>query len=247
MRVGQSLWWELLAALIGPVFREAAGPASRLSLLWLLLHSLKEDSSFLVRPALQARFTLVLQMEKQKPLGRLGPCPRSQQGQARLPGVTTRKPRDTALFLTLLATETSSHRKEEPPWSPAAVRALPSARHRTLPLAFMCPCENITHPQRPYQTHKTSESVANRVDGRSPLWQSWVAKYCCDISALCLNVPFLENEKSFQTHDGKTRRVLVYGKHATCLLPFRPREILRSGKNLITGSSWSSSCGLNHL
>lgn len=61
------------------------------------------------------KFTLVLQMEKWKPVGRLGPCPRSQQGQARLPRETTRKPSDTALFLTVLATEMSSHRKRDPP------------------------------------------------------------------------------------------------------------------------------------
>lgn len=61
------------------------------------------------------KFTLVLQMEKWKPLGRLGPCPRSQQGHARLPGETTRKPSDTALFLTVLAAEMSSHRKRDPP------------------------------------------------------------------------------------------------------------------------------------
>ena len=44
---------------------------------------------------------------------RLGPCPKPQQGQARLPGASPRKPSDTALFLTLLATGMSSHRKKK--------------------------------------------------------------------------------------------------------------------------------------
>lgn len=151
LRLGQSLWWELLAALIGPLSKEAAGPASHLSLLWLQLYPLEEDG---VLPGLAGsagqKFTLVLQMEKEKRLGRLGSCPRLQQGQARLPGETTRKPSDTALFLSLLATEMSSHRKRDRLSAPVAARAMPSTRHRTLALAFMkmCPCENChTHPR----------------------------------------------------------------------------------------------------
>lgn len=168
------------------------------------------------------KFTLVLQMEKEKRLGRLGSCPRLQQGQARLPGETTRKPSDTAPFLTLLATEMSSHRKKDLLSAPVAARAMPSTGHRTLALAFMKmgPCENChTHPRDLAKPTKQTRTWPTEVDGRSvPSGESWIARYCCDFSALDHNYPSLKTERVFRCMMGGPGEALSAKgfQHAFC-------------------------------
>ena len=100
-----------------------ASPGRRLALLPTCLHSgcrfalSRRTACFLIRPALwPARAGVhpcLTDRETETPGLRLGPCPKAQQGQARLPGVSPRKPSDTVLFLTLLATGMSSHRKKK--------------------------------------------------------------------------------------------------------------------------------------
>ena len=118
-----------------------ASPGRRLALLPTCLHSgcrfalSRRTACFLIRPALwPARAGVhpcLTDGETETPGLRLGPCPKAQQGQARLPGVSPRKPSDTVLLLTLLANGMSSHRKEKKR-HPFGSWLLPSARHRTL-------------------------------------------------------------------------------------------------------------------
>ena len=156
---------------------------------------------------------------------RLGPCPKPQQGQARLPGESPRKPSDTALFLTLLATGMSSHRKKKKTsfwllWPPGCCQ-VPGTGLWLLAFMKMCPCENCHRPPKCRQTHKKADgNVANRSRGWVPSEASWGklgSQDWCDSSALCLSLHSLENGKSFQMRHGRTRADFVCESLAACL------------------------------
>lgn len=98
----------------------------------------------------------------------------------------------------------------------------------------MCPCEHCHAPlplQRPCQPHrKADENMADSSRGRSPLkhsGESWVAKYCCEFSALGLSLPFLENGKGFLSRMAGPGETLPVRGFAGCLPSVTLGESLR--------------------